>query len=100
MVTLVGKNWLIPYPLGFYDNKVFKEKLYILTYVQVCRIIYLRTDEKKLDESAFEDQTLALKITSEDSTSDRVPDTKKVNSKESQSLVTQTLKLQKPRSGL
>lgn len=26
------------YPLVFYDNKVFREQMDILTYVQVCRI--------------------------------------------------------------
>ena len=61
------QNCLIPYPLGYDDNKVFKEQLGILTSLQVCRIIWLKTDEKKLEDSTSEDQTLALKITSEDS---------------------------------
>lgn len=47
--------WLIPYPLGFDDKKVFKEKLVILTFVQVCRIISLRTYEEMIKESEFED---------------------------------------------
>lgn len=34
------------HPLGFDDNKVLKEKLGILTYVQVCRIINLKFHSK------------------------------------------------------
>ena len=61
---------MIPYSLGFYDKKLFKEKLGALTYIQVCMIIWLRTDEEKFEESPFKDQTHALKITSEDFESD------------------------------
>lgn len=49
--------------------------------------------KKVLEESESEDQTLVLKITFEDSTSEGDPDSKEVNSKETQPLVTQTLKL-------
>lgn len=88
--------------MDFDDNKVFKEHLGILTFVKVCRIISLRTYEEMLEESEYEleDQTLALKITYEDSSSDGDPDSEEVNSEESHPLVTQTLKFQKPRSGL
>ena len=88
MRALLDQNWLIPYPLGFDDNKIFKEQLGILTSVQVCNIIYLRTNEKLLEESESEDQTLAPKITSQDSASDGDLDSKEVNSEESQPLVT------------
>ena len=53
-----------------------------------------------LEESKSEDQTMALKITYEDSGSNGDPDSEEVNYEEIQPLVTQTLKLQKPRSGL
>lgn len=53
--TLLEQNLLIPYPLGWYDNKVFKEQLGILTFVQVWRIISLRTYEEMLEESESED---------------------------------------------
>lgn len=94
------QNWLLPYPIGYDGNKVFKEQLSILTSIQVCKITSLRTDEEILEEFESEDQTLALKITSEDSASDRDPNYEEVNSKESQPLVIQTLKLQKSRRGL
>lgn len=93
---MLQQNWLIPYPLGFYDNEVFKEELGILTYVQVCRNISFIIDEEMLEESESEDQTLALKTTSVDSTSHGDPDSEEFNSNESHSLVIQTLKLQNP----
>lgn len=67
---------LILYPLGFNDNKVLKEQLDILTFVQVCRNISLRTDEEMLEESESKskDRIPTLKITSEDSASDGDPD--------------------------
>lgn len=55
--------------------------------------ISFRTNKEMLKEFEFEDHTLPLKITSKDSTSDGDPDSKEVNSEESQPLVTQTLKL-------
>lgn len=48
------------------------------------------------EEYASEDQNLALRITSEDSGSSGDPDSEEINSEKSQTLVTQTLKLQKP----
>lgn len=53
-LNLLEQNWLIPYTLGFDDNKVFKEQLDTLIFVQVCRIIRLRTDEEKLEDSEAE----------------------------------------------
>ena len=90
---------LILYPLGFDNNKVFKEKLCILTYVQVYKNISFRIDEEMLEkyESESEDQTLALKTTPEDSASDRDPNFEEVKSEESHPLVTRTLKCQKPK---
>lgn len=64
------QSWLIPYPLSFDGNKLFKEQLGILTFIQVWRIIRLRTYEEKLEDSESKVQTLALKITYEDSGSD------------------------------
>lgn len=67
---MLKQNWLKPCPLGFDDNKLFKEQLGILTFVQVCRFIRLRTDEEKLEDFESEVHILALKITSEDYDSD------------------------------
>lgn len=78
---MLEQNWLIPYSLGFDDNKLFKEQWGILISIQVCKIISLRTDEEMLKESESKDQTLALKITLQDSASDRDPDCEEVNSK-------------------
>lgn len=61
---------MIPYPFGFDDNKVFKEQLDIVTFVQVCRIILLTTNKEKLEDFVSKDQTMTLKITSKDSGSD------------------------------
>lgn len=47
----------------------------------------------------LKNQTLTLKITSEDSVFDGVPDSENVNFEETQPLVAQTLKLQKLRKG-
>lgn len=63
-------------------------------------IISLRTNEDMFEESESEYQTLVLKITSKDYDSYGDPCYEEVNSKESQPLVTQTLKLLKPRRGL
>lgn len=38
---LLEQNWFVLYPLGFDDNKVFKEQLRILINVQVCKTIDL-----------------------------------------------------------
>lgn len=35
-LSILEQNLLIPYALGFDDSKVFKEKLGIITSVQVC----------------------------------------------------------------
>lgn len=69
-LVVLEQNWLIPYPLDFDDNKVFKEQRGILTSFQVCKIISLRTDEEFFEEYVSEDQALALKITYEDPSSD------------------------------
>lgn len=53
-----------------------------------------------LEEYASKDQTMTLKITFKDSSSDGDPDSEEVNSVENQPMVTQTLKFQKPRSGI
>lgn len=75
---MLEQNWFIPHPLCFDDNKVFKVQLGILTSIQVCKIIKLRTDEEKIDYSASEVQTLVLM---------EELDSEEVNSKESQPLV-------------
>lgn len=36
---LLEQNWFVAYPLDSDGNKVFKEQLSILMFVQVCRII-------------------------------------------------------------
>lgn len=51
-----------------------------------------------IEEVEFEDQTLALKITFEDSAFDGDLDSGEVKSEDSQPLMIHTLKLQKPRS--
>lgn len=76
------QKWLIPHPLGFDDNKVFKKQLGILTSVQAYMIISLRTYEEMIEESESEDQTQALNITFEDSSFEEV------NSEESHTMVT------------
>lgn len=85
--NLLEQNRLIPYLIGFDNNKVFKEQLAIITSVQVCRIISLGTNEM-LEESESKDWILALKITSEYFSSDGDPNSKEVSSEESQPLVT------------
>ena len=81
-------------------TKVFKEQLDTLTFVQVYRIISLRTYEEMLEQYELEDPTMTLNITYEHSSSDGNPDSEEVNSEESQPLVTQTLMLQKEKREL
>lgn len=53
-----------------------------------------------VEESEYEDHNMTLKITPEDFASDGYLDSKEVNYEERQPLMTQTMKLQKTRSGL
>lgn len=39
--SVIYWNKICSHPLGFDDNKVLKEQMVILTYVQVCKIITL-----------------------------------------------------------
>ena len=42
--NLLEQSWVIPYSLGFDDNKIFKEELDKLMCVQVCKYKYQYID--------------------------------------------------------